>query len=229
VSYSIDPEEAIFITDSASANIVAFKDVASLPCLAHVLNLVVEAGLRTETLREWDYSNSLTEILENTDVMDVHGLVGSCSRLVAYFKRAKLQPILKDKGLQKLTQRQKTRWSSVYFMLESISNSLMGVTEVLQGKQKLGSFTCVLNEEKISELIKFLKPMMLATMKLQEVAENHLGCAILALNGVYKHLFQYRSDWASLDECRKNMLTAWESKVLFKFICIVNSIIVKNI
>lgn len=100
----------VCVTDNAANIVSAVKDFLKwrhFPCLAHTINLIVQDGLKTESI-----------------------LIDKVKSIVSHFKRStssmeKLLTTQQNMGLQtkkKLIQSVETRWNSTYYMLERFSD-----------------------------------------------------------------------------------------------------------
>ena len=106
---NLTKSEVIMTCDSCQANIKGLNDNdwSSIPCLAYVLELIIQSGFRfaevcdfTKTLSDGDNEAILREHCSESS--DVSKLLKLCAKLVLYIKRTKLNYHVKEITRKKL-------------------------------------------------------------------------------------------------------------------------------
>lgn len=95
----------------------------------------------------------MDDVFEREAIADIHTLLAACEKLVGYFKRSELN----NKLSKSLKQHVKTRWNSVYYMLESVYLMKSEIQRLLIDKNVVHKMAMV-DFNLIDDLLKFLSP-----------------------------------------------------------------------
>ncbi|CAH2991631.1 unnamed protein product [Chilo suppressalis] len=160
-------------TDGGSNMVLAVKkflgDNKRIPCMAHLINLVVDAALTKD----------------NSPVLELANQVKS---IVTYFKqsvnamdelRAEQQSLQKKEGeVLTLIQSVSTRWNSCLDMLERFNKLAAIVAKILSGRRNAPDMLTSSQLNVIRELITLLTPFKQAT---EDISGDHYVSASLAI------------------------------------------------
>lgn len=164
--YNINPRDVVFTTDSDGKlkKACAENGWERFACLAHDLHLLVQCdGFATSRQELGELGEAEEdEVLGAQPVPELINVIKGCRAVVEYFKRGNGQRLLEERGGTALKIDVKTRWNSVYIMIESVLKNYEKVAEILiaNGNERLYRN---LHKEKLEILQRFLKPFYQAT------------------------------------------------------------------
>ena len=149
------PDKLCGITTDNARNIVAAARQlpwTRFPCIAHTLQLAVNAGLKVEAVQH---------------------LVGRCRKIVGHFNHSHVaQSALEttqsrlDLPQHKLIQDVSTRWNSAFQMMERVMEQQAALSTVLIGSKKISDRSLILTADEITNveyIVSVLKPFAEAT------------------------------------------------------------------
>lgn len=212
-SWHIKDRVKYVVHDNAS-NIVAAMEhidsVTSVPCAAHTLQLSVNAGLAQEVIGE---------IIRKCTALVSH-FNHSC---VAYEELRKWQDRL-NLPKHRLIQCVKTRWNSVYFMLERLRDQKPAIEQVLNDDNittvhRAISLEITGNEWRlINDLVVVLKPLQVSTTVLCSETTVTSSMVLPVVDSLVSRFLQEKSSDATVITEFKRVV-ACDLRARFKFGC----------
>lgn len=135
-------KNALVVTDRGKNMVAAFRNEKHINCVAHLINNIVEKGIE--------------------QVPDISLLVKRCTKLVKYFKKSGTNSQLTT-TLKSYT---KTRWNTVFYLLESVEVNWSDITSILLEKGELHRIDGI-NFALLTSLAKTLSPFEESSKKLE--------------------------------------------------------------
>ncbi|KAF4680393.1 hypothetical protein FOZ60_013582 [Perkinsus olseni] len=228
-NFNIKMIDGLFTSDSCNANLSALRNLPSIPCYCHLVQLAVDEGVipsKTEMAETAGYREvalpSLLAAQPRPGGSSTKTLLNECSRLVAFFKRSQLNKALTElreiPGLIKLKQRNITRWDSSLLMISSILASWDGVTLLLARRGQTRHFETVLSQKQmLMDLSSLLSPFRAATKDMERVQRGVAAIGIRRLEECWVHLNTTPANESeAVTETRRAMRKAFVNKVIMR-------------
>lgn len=188
------------VTDNGANLIAAVKllvgEKKHLPCFAHTINLVVESALSSDPVKL---------------------IIGKVRDVVKYIKNSvvnsdKLRKIQVDKGVpegnvKKVILDVKTRWNSVYYMLERFIDIMKLCSEILIDDRNSPQMPSAQEIEVIKQIINLLRPFEYVTRELSGELYITVSKVIPMINCIHSQIESYNSNLTITNSIKESILS----------------------
>lgn len=127
-------ENGFMVTDNGANVVKAFRSYKRLSCACHNINLLME------------------DVLNKDPIEDIKILICESKKIVEFFKRSQLN----TKLTKSLKQHVKTRWNSIFIMLQSIDESYKEMQDILNKRGELYRLGKI-DQDLLKKVLKFLE------------------------------------------------------------------------
>jgi len=124
--------KSVIVTDRGANMVSAFKENVHINCIDHLLNNILEKCMEREATVS--FQSKL------------------CRKLVKYFKKSGLNPLLKSS----LKGYSPTRWNTMFFVFQSIEQNWADIDKILRDKNELHRVLNI-NINHVREMIRVLE------------------------------------------------------------------------
>ena len=187
--YGLEIGSSVIVTDNGANVVAAFKSFKRLSCACHNLNLVMD------------------DVLEKYSSEELKCLIDNCKKLVKYYKHSEINHTLS----KSLKQDIKTRWNSIFIMLNSISEVKNEIQNLPLLKNELKRISDI-DFNLLEDLIAFLKPFKDCSEKLSSETEPTIHIFPLWFEKLKNHCQAGFCDSLVIEQIKKKTLNSLEKR-----------------
>lgn len=180
----------VMVTDNGANVVSAFSHYKRLSCACHNINLVMD------------------DVFEKKPISELSELIEASKKLVKYFKHSELN----KKLTKSLKQHIKTRWNSVYTMLQSIFDVQSEIKSLLLNKDELNRISKI-DFDLLSKLLDFLKLFKECSEKLSSEKTPTIHIYVLWYDKLKNHCKQKMLDSSIILQLKAETLQSIEKRL----------------